>query len=143
MEEEEIKFRKGRNSFPTTWLTQYPDFAMYVLAYRRGLANPNWMNAKMLGETEYNIKKFIKDKRKEEHTHQAAQQAYAAQQAAQQAYAAQHAAQQAQPLLPRKSFCRVLSNGVKRCFGYPTNNHIDRARTRKARTQRKRTRRVR
>jgi len=142
---EEIIFRKNRNSFPKRWFTEYPDFLTYVLAYRRGLQNPNWMNANMLGETESNIKKFIKEQREEERMHQAAQQAaqLAAQQAAQLAAQQAYAAQQAQPLLPRKSFCRVLSNGIRRCFGYPTNNHNDRARTRKARIQRKRTRRVR
>ena len=43
-----------------------------------------------------------------------------------------------------KSFCRRVSNGVRKCFGYPpSNNHANRSRTRKARKQKKMTRRVR
>jgi len=43
-----------------------------------------------------------------------------------------------------KSFCRRVSNGVRKCFGYPpSNNHANRSRTRKARKHRKMSRRVR
>jgi hypothetical protein len=125
---EEIQFRRNRNSFPKKWLSQYPDFAMHVLAYRRGLRNPNWMNTNMLIDTEYNIKKFIRDQREEEN-----------------AQGKQEVQQEVRPLLPpRKSFCRVLSNGIKHCFGYPpNNNHEERQRTRRVKRERKKTRRVR
>jgi len=50
------------------------------------------------------------------------------------------------PFLPSrpKSFCRRVSNGVRKCFGFPpSNNHVERSRTRKAKKHRNYTRRVR
>jgi hypothetical protein len=67
---EEIEYLSGRkNTFPRKWLAKYPEFATHVAAFRYGMRKPDWMNEKMLMNTQYNIKRFIaEEKRKQQNT---------------------------------------------------------------------------